>query len=230
MLIATNYLELPNTTTTNNGVIIMGAGVNQVASSLSMMTYAKFLGHASYSVARSTYAAISPGGVFKSSFASTFAIGAKGASEDHIFFYQSTPVSEYLAVVLVYAASAYNARLPFIDVELRAIVDLGAGNLQVGGIVDTGIRFSFPDTLEGDNRESARSAAYIASTGADKYGTPTNLPPSVTPDIPRPLYIPLQDTGGVDIRGDMVAVRVECSECHLLHCHLFDIYQPDITV
>lgn len=232
MLIQTNYNRLPDKQACNNGTVLYGAAVSNMAGALSQLTHVKFLGMCNYQVMRSTF-----NERFSGAFRNTgarFAGGVggitKGYTESHKFFYASTLISTWLGVIFIYESGSSGADpstslfSPVIEVSIK---ELTGSPLAEGSTLDHGIRL--------DSANSLRSASVVGSvynTGEDRVyfhhaesniDIPNTPPVNTSPVEPRPLYIPSAN------RGEVVSINVSCEDCKLRAFTLFDLYQPEVA-
>jgi hypothetical protein len=235
MLIPTSYSLLPNKTACNNGAVLFGAAVSSMCNALNQLNYVKFLGYTNYDVMRSAYsvAHLSNGTDYmNTAIARSDGRITKGYTETHKFFYASTLLSNWIAIVLSYESgttglSASSSEFdPVINVELAVLNDSGSGYSQVG-IADYGIRFDSSQSLHlASESGSNYSQTFITDTGTI---IPTLLPTNTTPDIPRPLYLPETILATYPARGARVVFNVSCSDCKLKTFTTFDLYQSDLS-
>jgi hypothetical protein len=126
------------------------------------------------------------------------------------FLYQSTPISTQLGLVIQYVTRNFSNALPVtLDVELRDTT----GNSYTGTVLDVGVRMAETEL------QSDPNTALIAFSGAELISAPSN--PS--PDPPRPLFVPSAN------RGQLLNVKITAGNCLILGCHIYDLYQPEVT-
>jgi hypothetical protein len=210
MLIPTNYNRLPSVEGCFNGAVIMGGTVAQLAGGLAQLSNAKFLGEAHYNVSHSLYGRYGysslDGGV------SSIQSLASYKSLHSYFLYQSTALSERLAIVINYSAMTLDDT-PNIKISLRP----STGNSYSVAPVDVGIEFSNDVHIESDLTGTERVKSLF--TGCELIDAPTNT----TPDLPRPLYVPSAN------RGELLIVDVEVSAVAIASIHIYDIFEGSVT-
>jgi hypothetical protein len=101
---------------------------------------------------------------------------------DYNFLYQSTPLSEQLAIVISYAGKT-GATSPDIQCVLRDT----AGNSFTGAILDHGIKFTDLAT-----QGYSYAPDDFVFSGAHFIGTPSNTSPT---ELVRPLHVPTSNRG-----------------------------------
>ena len=126
------------------------------------------------------------------------------------FLYQSTPLSERLAILISYVAKQ-GASAPDITCELRAT----GGNSYTGTVLDYGIKFIDLTTTRED-----RSPDVFAFTGTTLIEAPTNTSPST---VIRPLYVPSAN------RGQLLNIKITVNDVAISGVHIYDIYQVEVT-
>lgn len=233
MLIQTNYNQLPDKQACNNGTVLYGASVSNMAGALSQLSHVKFLGMCNYQVMRSSFNTNGYVGASRNTgvrLAEGVGGITKGYTEDHKFFYASTLISSWLCVVVAYESGSSGADpstslfSPVIEVSIK---ELTGSPLAEGSTLDHGIRL--------DSANSLRSASVVGSvynTGEDRVyfhhaesniDIPNTAPVNTSPVEPRPLYIPSAN------RGEVVSINVSCEDCKLRAFTLFDLYQPEVA-
>lgn len=238
MLIQTAYNLLPNKQSCNNGSVLYGSAVSSMSAALSQLSHVKFLGMSNYSVMRSTYNDTFTRGYSSSRLAEGVGRITKGYSEEHKFFYASTPISTWLGVVLAYESGSNQADpssvqfSPQIDISVKV---LDGTPLAEIGTADYGIRLdstnglllasiSGADAIVGETRVSTHYAE-------SNIEIPSSPPTNTSPIAPRPLYIPQTVTISsttYQVRGNIVSINVSCSDCKLRHFTTFDLYQAEL--
>lgn len=238
MLIQTAYNLLPNKQSCNNGSVLYGSAVSSMSAALSQLSHVKFLGMSNYSVMRSTYNDTFTRGYSSSRLAEGVGRITKGYSEDHKFFYASTPLSTWLGVVLAYESGSNQADpssvafSPQIDISIKV---LDGSPLAEIGTADYGIRLdstnglllasiSGADATVGETRVSTHYAE-------SNIEIPSSSPSNTSPVSPRPLYIPETVTISsttYQVRGNIVSINVSCLDCKLRHFTTFDLYQAEL--
>ena len=238
MLIQTAYNLLPNKASCNNGAVLYGSAVSSMSAALSQLSHVKFLGMSNYSVMRSTYNDIFTRSYSSSRIAEGVGRITKGYTENHKFFYASTPISTWLGVVLAYESGSNQADpsstafSPQIDISIKV---LSGTPLSEVGEADYGIRLDSTnglllaliegaDAIVGDTRVYT----HYAESNIEIPNTP---PTNTAPVSPRPLYIPETVTISsttYQVRGNIVSINVSCSDCKLRHFTTFDLYQAEL--
>lgn len=198
MLIPSSFQRLPDKSGCFNGRILMGGTVSQMAGALAQLSHCKFLGEAHYQVGYSTPA--NYGG------AQRFIVNK--ANQTFNFLYQSTPLSERLAVIVRYQSS--NSSGNFIDLKLRST----ASNSYNGTVLDHGVRLSNDIDIENNPFD-----VITAFTGTELIDAPTNT----TPDPARPLYVPSAN------RGELINLQVSTNLVAIQAVHIYDIYEAQVT-
>lgn len=199
-----------------NGIIVMGAPVAQMALGLKQLNQVKFRSAGFYHVGHGTFLYYSSINYAQGAYNRGWLVSpAKGYQADYDFFYFSQPTSQWVGVEIVYGASSNNiANLspngPNIIVSLY--------NISGGSIVtkiDEGCRFTYPQHLEIIDRGEATGVSRV-NTGSRLFTFPSGG--ISAPTFPRPLYIPQA------YRGQELVVRVEATEVVIYAVHLFDLF------
>ena len=198
MLIPSSFNPLPDVSGCFNGQIVMGGTVAQMAGALAQLSHCKFLGEAHYHIAYPVLSAI--GG--------TVRFPRDKNSQTHNLLYQTTPRSEFIAMMFVYSQS--NSPSNYIRAELRDT----ASNSYSGSILDYGFQLSGEADLEGEVYNVS-----TAFTGASAISAPSNT----TPDPVRVLYVPAA------YRNQLLNIRVSTFLTNLSSVHIYDVYQPEVT-
>lgn len=210
MLIPTSFQKLPSVEGCQNGAVVMGGTVGQMAGALAQLSNAKFLGEAHYPVSHSLYGRYgyntSTGGNSIPSSLSAY----KG--KQYYFLYQSTALSERLALMINYNAITLDDT-PNINVKLRP----STGNAYNATPIDYGIEYTNDLHIESDTTGAERVQTLF--TGCELIEAPTNT----TPDLPRPLYVPSAN------RGDLLVLEIELTGVALIGVHLYDIFESNVT-
>ena len=216
MLIPSAFRKLPNESGCHNGQLVMGGNVSQMASALAQLSHCKFLGEAHYQVSHSTYSTEWGSEQYGARLHTATRVLKSYSGYDYHFLYQSTALSERLAIVLVYG-SDYLASTPSIIAELRAT----GSNSYSGTVLDHGIKWSAPNHLESVNVPfgDALPPDSWAFSGTRKISTPSNT----SPDSPRPLYVPSAN------RGDLLNIKITISSVSLTAVHIYDLYELEVT-
>lgn len=198
MLIPSSFNPLPDVSGCFNGQILMGGTVAQMAGALAQLSHCKFLGEAHFHI---NYPVLS-------SIGGSIGFPTDKNSQTHNLLYQTTPRSEFIAMIFVYSQS--NSSSNYIRAELRTT----ASNSYSGSILDYGFQLSGEGDLEG-NVYSVNTAF----TGVSPITAPTNT----TPDPVRVLYVPAA------FRNKLVNIRVSTFLTNLSSVHIYDVYQPEVT-
>ena len=216
MLIPSAFRKLPNEKGCYNGQVVMGSNVAQMASALAQLSHCKFLGEAHYQISHSTYSTDWGAEQYGARLHTATRVLKGYSGQDYHFLYQSTALSERLAIILVYGAD-YLASSPSITIELRDT----ASNSYSGTVLDYGIRFTAPQHLESVNVPfgDAMPPDSWAFSGTRKISAPSNT----TPEGPRPLYVPSAN------RGDLLNIKVTVSSVSLTAVHIYDLYELEVT-
>jgi len=114
---------------------------------------------------------------------------------------------------------------PVIDIEIGLLFDSGSGYSQVA-VVDYGIRFNSADSMLLTSETSTYySQNFMIDSG---YIIPPAIPTNVSPEAPRPLYIP-DTVGSYQARGERMVFNISCSDCKLKSFTTFDLYRADLS-
>ena len=210
MLIPSSFIRLPSVEGCHNGAVIMGGTVAQMASGLSQLSNAKFLGEAHYPVSHSLYGRYG----YSSTSGGTSFIQSLSSYKNvnYYFLYQSTPLSERLAIMLNYQAMTLDDT-PNVKISLRP----STGNSYSVTPIDYGIEFVNDVHIESDLTGTERVKTLF--TGCDLIAAPSNT----TPELPRPLYVPSAN------RGELLILDVEVSAVAIASIHIYDVYESDVT-
>jgi hypothetical protein len=238
MLIQTAYNVLPNKVSCNNGAVLYGSAVSAMSSALSQLTHVKFLGMTNYSVMRSTYNQFYSTNETRSRIADGVGRIQKGHTEDHKFFYASTPISTWIGVVLAYESGSSDSDSggsefsPEIEISIKV---LDGSPLAEIGVADYGIRLDSSNGLllasiagSDQNLGDTRVNVHYAESNIE---IPSAAPTNLSPVSPRPLYIPETVTissNTYNVRGNIVSINVSCSDCKLRHFTTFDLYRAEL--
>ena len=198
MLIPSSFQRLPDKSGCFNGRILMGGTVSQMAGALAQLSHCKFLGEAHYQVG---YRVVSSYGG-----AQRFILNK--TNQTFNFLYQSTPLSERIAVIVRYQSSGDSGS--FIELKLRDT----ASNSYNGTVLDYGIRLNNDVDITGNPVEVA-----TAFTGTAHIDPPTNT----QPDAARPLYVPPAN------RGQLINLQITTSLVSIQAVHIYDIYEAQVT-
>ena len=210
MLIPTGFMAMPSKDGCFNGEVVMGGTVVQLANGLAQLTHCKFLGEAHYQVSHTTYSGLSPTNGTGSRLSNSGVIRSSYKGHENNYLYQSTPLSERLAILISYAAKQ-GASAPDITCELRAT----ASNSFTGTVLDYGIKFIDLTTTRED-----RSPDAFTFTGTTPIDAPTNTTPTT---IIRPLYVPSTN------RGQLLNIKITVNDVVISGVHIYDIYQVEVT-
>ena len=210
MLIPTGFIKLPSVDGCYNGEVVMGGTATQLASGLAQLSHCKFLGEAHYQVSHSTYGGWS--GVFGtgSRLHNYGVIRSAYKGYDYNFLYQSTALSERLAILISYAGKTGSSN-PDIQCQLRST----AGNSFTGTIIDQGIKFTDLST----QGYSYAPDEFIFS-GTQLIDAPTNTSPTV---LIRPLYVPSAN------RGQLLHISVTVNDVAISGFHIYDCFEVEVT-
>ena len=198
MLIPSSFNPLPDVSGCYNGQILMGGTVAQMAGALAQLSHCKFLGEAHFHINYPVLLSI--GG--------SIGFPTSKNSQSYNLLYQTTPRSEFIAMMFVYSQS--NSSSNYIRAELRNT----ASNSYSGSILDYGFQLSGEADLEGEVY-----SVNTAFTGVSPISAPTNT----TPDPVRVLYVPSA------FRNKLVNIRVSTFLTNLSSVHIYDVYQPEVT-
>lgn len=211
MLIPTAYQRLPADNGCHNGRVIMGGTVSQMAAGLAQLSNAKILGEAHYPVSHSLYGRNGFGSSVGGAIDLETLPGYK--VKKYHFLYQSTPLSERLAISFLYTASTIDDT-PEVVIRLRPTT----GSSYSATAIDNGIKFSneihiaAPGIIDG-------AVARSLFTGCELIDAPSNT----LPDLPRPLYVPSAN------RGQLLNIEFELSGVALGAVHIYDIFEAEVT-
>lgn len=211
MLIPTAFQRLPSDNGCHNGRVIMGGTVSQMAAGLAQLSNAKLLGEAHYQVSHSLYGRYGHGSSI-GGLTHLSTLPAYKARKYH-FLYQSTPLSERLAISFIYSASTIDDT-PEITVKLRPTT----GSSYSATAIDNGIKFSHELHIQAPATPDGVLARSLF-TGCELIDAPTNT----LPDLPRPLYVPSAN------RGDLLNIEFEVNGVALGAVHIYDIFEAEVT-
>ena len=179
---------------------------------LAQLSNAKFLGEAHYIISHSLYGNYGYGSTVGGSTGLTPLASYK--SRVYHFLYQSTQLSERLAINFLYSAQTVLGT-PSAIIRLRSTT----GSSYNSTVIDSGIKFEngihIDSTLIGDG-----SIARSLFTGCELIQAPTNT----IPESPRPLYVPLAN------RGQLLNIEIEVNDVALGAIHIYDIFNPEISI
>ena len=219
MLIPSAYRTMPNAAGCHNGQIVMGGSVAQMSSALGQLSHCKFLGEAHYQVAHTTYSTLWGAEQFGARLNAGTRVRTTYKTYEYNFLYQSTPLSERLALLMVYGAD-YSAGSVSIKAEARAT----GSNSYTGTVLDYGIEFTAPTFLVAQSTPlgEAVPSDQWAFTGCREIavGNPLATDPL---DPPRPLVIPSAN------RGDLLNIKITVNSLSLIAVHIYDVYQLEVT-
>ena len=211
MLIPTSMNKLPNVESCFNGELVMGATVGQIASSLAQLSNVKCLDEAHYPVTHSLFA-FSGAGSDIGGLTQLPVLDVYKSDREYNFPYQSSPLSTRLAVLFRYTSYS-ETYTPNVKIKLRAT----GSNSFSGTILDNGIEFEDGIYLQ-SNRESLE--LQTSFTGCELIDAPS----SASFDFPRPLYVPSAN------RGELLNIQFNVTAVALSSVHIYDIYEPEVTV
>ena len=210
MLIPSGFIKLPSETGCYNDQVVMGSTVSMIASSLAQLTHCKFLGEAHYQVSHSTYGGWSTAHGVGSRLNPQGKVESAYKSYEYNFLYQSTPLSEHLAILMV-GAGRYDSGQPDLTISLHDT----ASSSYSGTTLDHGIKF-----LDLPYSTSESSAEEWVFTGTELNFTPTNTSPAT---LVRPLLVPALN------RGQLLNLKVTVNNFALSGFHIYDVYQVEVT-
>lgn len=211
MLIPTSYQRLPAENGCHNGRVIMGGTVAQMAAALAQLSNAKLLGEAHYQVAHSLFGRFGYGSTVGGRTSLQTLDSYK--SKKYHFLYQSTPLSERLALIIMYNASSI-VDTPELIVRLRPTT----ASSYSATAIDNGIKF--------ENEIHIKSTQVVDGTLTNTLFTGCQLidaPTNTNPDLPRPLYVPSAN------RGDLLNIEIELDAVALGSVHIYDIFEGEVT-
>ena len=212
MLILSAFVKLPSVDGCHNGQVVMGGTVSQFANGLAQLTHCKFLGEAHYQISHSTYdAGLQPTYGTGSRLTSSGVVRSVYKGYEYNFLYQSTPLSERLAILISYSA-LQDASQPDITYELRDT----SSNSFTGTVLDHGVKLI---DLSANNEQTSAIDEFIFS-GAQLIDAPTNTSP-VT--VARPLYVPSAN------RGQLLNIKVTVNNVAMTGLHIYDVYEVEVT-
>ena len=216
MLIPSAYRTMPNAAGCHNGQIVMGGSVAQMSSALGQLSHCKFLGEAHYQISHSTYSTQWGSEQFGARLATATRVLKVYSSYEYNFLYQSTPLSERLAVLFVYG-SDYRTAAVIAQIKLLDT----AANSYTGTVLDHGVEFTAPEHLDAFDVPfgDAISPDAWAFTGTRPIAAPTNT----SPESPRPLYVPSAN------RGQLLNIKMTISSMSLTAVHIYDLYRLEGT-
>jgi len=212
MLIPTSFNRLPSNEGCHNGQIVMGTTLGQISNGLAQVSNVKALGEAHYQVSHSLYGnngfGSLIGGTNQVEVLSTYKV-----DREYNFLYQSTHLSNQLAVLIKYNAYDENTSL---TPDLKIVLRDTASNSYSGTILDNGVRFQVGLHLQTNYQDLNARQIF---TGCQQIDAPT----SASYDFPRPLFVPSGN------RGDLLNVQVLTTSVALISVHIYDIYIPEVT-
>lgn len=217
MLVPSSYRTLPNQTGCFNGQLVMGGNVAQMASALSQLSHCKFLGEAHYQVSHSTYSPSWGTEKYGARLATATRVLKSYSGYEYNFLYQSTALSERLALLFVYGSDYQAAAVSVIAKVLDT-----TSNSYNGTVLDHGVQFTAPEHLDAFDVPfgDAMPTDAWAFTGARNIDAPTNT----TPENPRPLYVPSAN------RGELLNIKITVSSLSLTAVHIYDLYQVEVAI
>jgi len=210
MLVPTSFQPLASAQSCFMGVTVMGGVVNQFAQGLVNLSHCKFLGSATYTIAKPTDGLLS--GTYVDTNWTGFALGLNKANKYYKFFYPSTPLSEWIGMVFQYVATLESSsNSPNITFRVKN---------TSGTILSKAVLFSYPAHLTVHDSNADYFRPNLTTSGAVFYDPPSGTSGT---DDPRPLYVPSAN------RGDMLLLEVEVEDCDLVSISFFDFYQAEVT-
>jgi len=219
MLIPSSYRQMPAEQGCYNNQLVMGGSLSQMASALAQLSHCKFLGEAHYQVAHSTYSTLWGAENYGSRLTGGTRVRSTYKTYEYNFLYQSTALSERLALLMAYGAD-YSAGSVFIKAEVRAT----GSNSYNGTVLDYGIEFTAPTYLTALSTPlgEAVPSDQWAFTGCRSIavGNPLITDPL---DRPRPLVIPSAN------RGELLNIKITVNSLSLVALHIYDVYQLQVT-
>ena len=215
MLIPSSFRKLPNEQGCYNNQVVMGGTVAQMASALSQLSHCKFLGEAHCQFSHATYSTQWGSEQFGARLHTATRVKKSYSGYTYNVLYQSTALSERLAVLIVYGCDKQGGT-PYIKAELRDT----ASNSYNGTVLDYGIQWGIQqlENLSVPFGDAMPPDAW-AFSGTRKLDAPTNT----TPEPPRPLYVPSAN------RGDLLNIKLTVSSTSITAVHIYDIYQLEVT-
>ena len=219
MLISSAYRQTPNEKGCYNGQIVMGGALSQMASALAQLSHCKFLGEAHYQVSHTTYSTLWGAEQFGARLNGGTRVRATYKTYEYNFLYQSTALSERLALLMVYGAD-FSAG----SVSIKAAARATGSNSYTGTVLDYGIEFTAPTHLTAQSTPLGEAVPtdQWAFTGCRSVavGNPLSTDPL---DRPRPLVIPSAN------RGELLNIKITVNSLSLVAVHIYDIYQLQVT-
>ena len=219
MLIPSSFRQMPSEQGCYNGQIVMGGTIGQMASALAQLSHCKFLGEAHYQVSHSTYSTLWGAEQYGARLNGGTRVRSTYKTYEYNFLYQSTAISERLALMMVYGAD-YSAGSVSIKAEIRAT----GSNSYTGTVLDYGVEFTAPTYLISQSTPLGEAVPVDqwAFTGCREIevGNPLITDPL---DPPRPLVIPSAN------RGDLLNVKITINSLSLIAVHIYDVYQLEVT-
>jgi len=210
MLIPSSFQRLPSVQGCQNGAVIMGGTVGQMAAALAQLSNAKFLGECHYNVNHSLFGRYGYNQGTGGNNTPKPLASYKGRK--YYFLYQSTALSERLALMINYNAITLDDT-PNIKVKLRP----STGNAYNATPIDNGIEFINDIHIESDLTGAERVQTLF--TGCELIDAPTNT----GFDDPRPLYVPTTN------RGELLILEIEITAVCLIGVHLYDIFESSVS-
>ncbi len=234
MLISTALSLLPQKSSCNNGQVLFGSAVSSMSNALNQLNFVKFLNRTNYPVMRSaySYAHLSNGRDYMNTrIAESDGRIPKGYTENHKLISATRLVSDWIGIIAQYESGTTGQDAgssefsPVIDIEIGLLFDSGSGYSQVA-VVDYGIRFNSADSMLLTSETSTQySQNFMIDSG---YIIPPAVPTNVSPEAPRPLYIP-DTVGSYQARGERMVFNISCSDCKLKSFTTFDLYRADLS-
>jgi len=219
MLVPSSLRKMPSEDGCYNNQIVMGGSVAQMASSLAQLSHCKFLGTAQYQFSHNTYSSLWGTDQFGARLSTGTKVTSAYKNYEYNLLYQSTVLSEALALHIVYGGDNQAG-----SVSIKAEARATGSNSYTGTVLDYGIEFTAPNDLDSFNTPlgDAVPPDQFAFTGC-RIQAPNNTAAGDPLDNPRPLIIPLAN------RGDLLNIKLTVNSLSVVACHIYDIYQVQVT-
>ena len=199
MLTPSSPQTLPALSTCDQGRLVAGSTVAQIAIGALNLASVKMLGEAHYHLQRTTVG-------FAASLFEINQIIEKGHEETWQLLYATTPLTEWIWFSVVYSASTAQDDTPTLQISLKSVVS-GA----IDGTIDAGCVLNY--YLETEDMPQSNPTRLSS-------GWALTRPPSGSSSyVPRPLYVPQA------YRGQVICVRIAAASVAVTALHLIDIYQ-----
>ena len=219
MLVPSSLRKMPSEDGCYNNQIVMGGSVSQMASALAQLSHCKFLGTAQYQFSHNTYSSLWGADQFGARLSTGTRVTSAYKNYEYNLLYQSTVLSEALALYIVYGGDNQAG-----SVSIKAEARTTGSNSYTGTVLDYGIEFTAPNDLDSFNTPLGEAIPpdQLAFTGC-RIQTPNNTTAGDPLDKPRPLIIPLAN------RGDLLNIKLTVNSLSVVACHIYDIYQVQVT-